>query len=114
MFGKFSTTFISAQKFCPSLPHGDYIKKIKVVKNLSNIHRSTQFFCADFKYVICFCRKPDCSDQNCSRKLQFLAVMNIMYFSEVSYPQIKVNAIVPFCRASAGLSNDLYFKLDSN
>ncbi len=32
----------------------------------------------------------------------------------MSYPQIKLNAIVPFCRVLQGLSNDLYFKLDPN
>ncbi len=44
----------------------------------------------------------------------FLAVTNIVWFGDVSYPQIKLNAIVPFCRVLAGLSNDLYFKLDRN
>jgi hypothetical protein len=46
--------------------------------------------------------------------VQFLAVTNIVWFDDVSYPQIKLNAIVLFCRVLEGLSNDLYFKLDRN
>jgi hypothetical protein len=49
---------------------------------------------ADFKYVIYFRRKPYCFDQNCSGKVQILAVASIVCFSEVSYPQIKLNVIV--------------------
>jgi hypothetical protein len=38
----------------------------------------------------------------------------VLCFSDVSYPQIKLNAIVPFWRASEGLSNDLLLKTDPN
>ncbi len=45
-------------------------------------------------------------------KNQFLALLSIVRFSEVLYPQIKLYLIASFCRASKGLSNGISLKVD--